>query len=535
MALADSRRRPVGARRRDPQRAGRQGPRAGGLPDPGPGPEVEGHDADGVRRRGSTTSSTTGRSRPRSTASRSSSPGPAGPARSATRSTCATRRAAATCGTGSWRPAGRTSIRPIAPCEARRIEAGIFNYGSDITINDTPFHVMGLERLVEPQDADYIGKAALEEIRAKGVDRKLVGIEVDGDALPFELSRKCVRAPRRRAGRDRDRPDLVAAARARTSATCGCRSGWPARATRSRSRRPTAAAGRPDRRDPVPRPEEGRPAEDPIDPQTTLTARSPLTADEIAAVRKPYRAASLLPGRAYHDQAIHDFERREWFRRDWMVVGREEDAPSAGTYFLATIDDEPLLIARGRDGRPAGVLQRLPPPRHGRRRGAVRHGRPVPVPVPRLDLRPRGQPHPGQAHRRSRRLRHAGLRAGPVRLETWQGFVFVNLDPETPPLVEWLGDLAAASGPLRLRQRSVSRTPSTYEVDTNWKFVAENYSECYHCPGSIPSSTSSRRTTSAATSPRPARGRAAGWSSSTTPRRWRSTVATAAADRRSPG
>jgi aminomethyltransferase len=50
---------------------------------------------------------------------------------------------------------------------------------------------MGLERLVEPQEADYIGKAALEEIRVKGVDRKLVGIEIDGDALPFELSRKC--------------------------------------------------------------------------------------------------------------------------------------------------------------------------------------------------------------------------------------------------------------------------------------------------------------------------------------------------------
>src|SRR6185369_10446637 len=86
-------------------------------------------------------------------------------------------------------------IRPIAPCEARRIEAGIFNSGSDMTIADTPFHVMGLERLVEQQDADYIGKAALEETRAKGVDRKLVGIDVAGDALPFELSRKCMRCP----------------------------------------------------------------------------------------------------------------------------------------------------------------------------------------------------------------------------------------------------------------------------------------------------------------------------------------------------
>ena len=54
------------------------------------------------------------------------------------------------------------NIRPIAPCEARRIEAGIFNYGSDMTIANNPFEVMGLERLVEQQEADYIGKAALE-------------------------------------------------------------------------------------------------------------------------------------------------------------------------------------------------------------------------------------------------------------------------------------------------------------------------------------------------------------------------------------
>src|SRR4029453_12582861 len=88
-------------------------------------------------------------------------------------------------------------------------------------------------------------------------------------------------------------------------------------------------------------------------PRRTDLMTSPLTADEIAAVRMPsraaapppapppptgtatgpmpYRAASLLPGRAYHDPAIHEFERKEWFRRDWIVVGREEDAPSAGT------------------------------------------------------------------------------------------------------------------------------------------------------------------------------------------------------------
>jgi glycine cleavage system aminomethyltransferase T len=75
-------------------------------------------------------------------------------------------------------------IRPIAPNEARRVEAGIFNWGSDMTLRDTPFHVMGLERLVEEQPQDYIGKAALERIRRDGVDRKLVGIRFD-DSEPL--------------------------------------------------------------------------------------------------------------------------------------------------------------------------------------------------------------------------------------------------------------------------------------------------------------------------------------------------------------
>ncbi len=72
-----------------------------------------------------------------------------------------------------------------------------------------------------------------------------------------------------------------------------------------------------------------------------------------------------------------------------------------------------------------------------------------------------------------------------VRMETWQGFVFVNLSAEAPPLVEWLGDL-----PPHLARFDFSGLRSahevTYEVDANWKFIAENYSECYHCPGIHP-------------------------------------------------
>jgi aminomethyltransferase len=68
----------------------------------------------------------------------------------------------------------------------RRLEAGIFNYGSDMTLENNPFELMGMERLVEEQPQDYIGKEALERIRREGVARKLVGLVIDGDELTFD-------------------------------------------------------------------------------------------------------------------------------------------------------------------------------------------------------------------------------------------------------------------------------------------------------------------------------------------------------------
>jgi aminomethyltransferase len=78
-------------------------------------------------------------------------------------------------------------IRAIAPSEARRIEAGIFNYGSDMRVADTPLHVSGLEKFVElGQGRDFIGAAALTQLAELGVDRKLVGVVIGGAPMTDE-------------------------------------------------------------------------------------------------------------------------------------------------------------------------------------------------------------------------------------------------------------------------------------------------------------------------------------------------------------
>jgi glycine cleavage system aminomethyltransferase T len=78
----------------------------------------------------------------------------------------------------------RYEIRAIAPSDQRRLEAGIFNYGNDMTMENNPFEVTGMERLVE-FSAQFIGRAALEQVAAQGVRRKLVGVEIGGE--PFRL------------------------------------------------------------------------------------------------------------------------------------------------------------------------------------------------------------------------------------------------------------------------------------------------------------------------------------------------------------
>jgi aminomethyltransferase len=80
-------------------------------------------------------------------------------------------------------------IRPTGPSDIRRIEAGILNYGADMTIADNPFEV-GLDRLVDlDKSSDFIGKQALKRIATEGVKRKLVGIEIQGPPIEFNMTK----------------------------------------------------------------------------------------------------------------------------------------------------------------------------------------------------------------------------------------------------------------------------------------------------------------------------------------------------------
>ena len=84
-------------------------------------------------------------------------------------------------------------IAATGPSDIRRIEAGILNYGIDMTIENNPYEI-GMERLVDAAKAhDYIGKEALRKIREKGPARRLVGLEIAGSPLDLNMTRWPVR------------------------------------------------------------------------------------------------------------------------------------------------------------------------------------------------------------------------------------------------------------------------------------------------------------------------------------------------------
>ncbi|KEI44548.1 glycine cleavage T C-terminal barrel domain-containing protein [Saccharopolyspora rectivirgula] len=86
-----------------------------------------------------------------------------------------------------WEAGKPHGMKVIGPCHIRRIEAGILSWGCDITYETNPFEVgYGFEKtwMVDlDQEADFIGKQALQRIKQQGISRKLVGVEIDGPSV----------------------------------------------------------------------------------------------------------------------------------------------------------------------------------------------------------------------------------------------------------------------------------------------------------------------------------------------------------------
>jgi Rieske 2Fe-2S family protein len=68
----------------------------------------------------------------------------------------------------------------------------------------------------------------------------------------------------------------------------------------------------------------------------------------------------------------------------------------------------------------------------------------------------------------------------PAHVEVVEGFIFISLAKERPSLEELKKDFTPFLKPFDINNARVAFTKQ-YKLRTNWKLIAENFRECYHC------------------------------------------------------
>lgn len=194
--------------------------------------------------------------------------------------------------------------------------------------------------------------------------------------------------------------------------------------------------------------------------------------------------AATLPARFYVGDETLQAERDRIFARTWQLVGRIDQLPEPGSYFTAVVCSEPVLIARDKHGELRGFYNVC---RH--RAGRVAEGSGCRQTFRctyhgwtyALDGELIGLPEFDGVENFDR----ARFGLAPVRVETWEQFIFVNLDQSAPGVAEFFGDI-----PAQTQRYSISAMQPAerreYVIECNWKVYVDNYLEGYHVPVAHP-------------------------------------------------
>ncbi len=192
-------------------------------------------------------------------------------------------------------------------------------------------------------------------------------------------------------------------------------------------------------------------------------------------------SVSTPAGRSYWDPSIYEIELDRCFYRNWLCVGREEQLSKPGDFRTRAVGREQILLVRDTDGTLRGFYNlcrhrgsRVVVPAEGT--GARSFICPYHAWSYGLDGRLVGAPHmdgqPGFERAES------GLH--PIRVATWGGFVWANLEPGGETLAAALAPFFGRFDRLPLADLRLGGRRE-YEVEANWKILVENFSECYHC------------------------------------------------------
>ena len=196
----------------------------------------------------------------------------------------------------------------------------------------------------------------------------------------------------------------------------------------------------------------------------------------------PLAEAHTIPAPWYTDARIAELELRNVFARHWQAVGQKEQVEKPGQFVTATVAGEPMVVVRGSDNQLRAFFN------------VCRHHAMTVMNEPCGTAKHLRCPYHGWTYNLEGELRGMTEFEGvcdfdraknglvPVRVETWEKFVFVNLDSQAAPLADFLGELVARVQPLGFSALKFVERRS-YTQQCNWKVYVDNFLDGgYHVP-----------------------------------------------------
>ncbi len=206
-----------------------------------------------------------------------------------------------------------------------------------------------------------------------------------------------------------------------------------------------------------------------------------VTAELLQSTDGGLRRARALPVQYYFGEAALEFERRAVFGRSWQLVAHAAQLAEPGDHVVEDVAGTPVVVLRGRDG----ALRAFPNVcRHRAGPLALCSGKGL------HNLRCK---YHGWLYDQDGRLvaapemqdaldfRLEDHRLPPLRVQQWQGLVFVALDDGVPPLEDVYAGIVERIRPMDLAAMRYTRR-DVFDVECNWKVYVDNFLEGYHIP-----------------------------------------------------
>jgi choline monooxygenase len=197
----------------------------------------------------------------------------------------------------------------------------------------------------------------------------------------------------------------------------------------------------------------------------------------------PLHHASTIPAPWYCDPQVESLERSNVFSATWQGVGRVDQVRDKGQFFTADIAGEPIVVVRGDDDKLRAFYN------------VCRHHAAAVVTQTQGCAKQFRCPYHGWTYGIDGALKgmvefdgvcnfnRADNGLVPIRVDTWESFVFVNLDPHTMPLLDFLGAVPGLVAPLEVSNKLHFFDRRVYHLNCNWKVYIDNYLDGgYHVP-----------------------------------------------------